>query len=134
MYLTLIIPNSVYLPDSEATPDLRLCSVPIGEQGGNPGVTFVRNAFAFEYSEQAQVLTSVTSLLESFEDGVAEANDKTYDQFDEAMLKESTPDAELYRWLKQAVAYSRVGLTDADEANPPLEVFVVTADSPVDWD
>jgi hypothetical protein len=79
-------------------------------------------------------LTSVSSLLECFEEGVAKANDKTYDQFDEALLTPHSLDLAIYRWLKQAVAYSRVGLTDADEDNPTLEVFVVTADSPGDWD
>jgi hypothetical protein len=38
------------------------------------------------------------------------------------------------RWLKQAVAYSRVNLTDADEDNPTLEAFVATSNSPDDWD
>lgn len=134
MYLTLIIPNSIYLPNSEATPDLRVCSLPIGEEDENPGVTAVRNAFAFEYSEQAMGIGSATSLLDTFVDGVADANDKTYEQFDEAMIQANTPDSNLYRWLKQAIAYSRVGLSDADESNPSLEVFVVTANSSTDWD
>ena len=133
MYLTLIIPNSFYLPDSELTPDLRLCSVliPDEEEGGVIGV---RNAFAFEYSEEAMGLCSVSGLLEGFEAGVCEANDKSYDQFDETLVKAGTPDEQLFRWLKQAIAYSRVGLADADEDNSTLECFVVTADSPNDWD
>ena len=133
MYLTCIIPNSIYLPNSEATPDLRLCSLPV-DVPGTPGVTNIRNAFAFEYSEQAMGLASVSSLLECFVEGVAEANDKTYDQFDEAMLTPHSIDLAMYRWLKQADAYKRVGLGDIDDDNPTLEVFVVTADSPSDWD
>ena len=126
MFLTFIIPNSIYLPDSEATPDLRLCSVPVGVPN-SPGVSNIYNA-------ELTGLTSVSSLLECFKQGVAEANDKTYAQFDEVMLTPHSLDLAMYHWLKQAVAYSRVGLTDADEDNPTLEVFVVTANSPGDWD
>ena len=122
MYLTLIIPNSTYLPDNEKTPALRLCSVPVDGEGSG-GVNGVRNALAFEYSEEAMGLCSVAGLLESFEEGVCEADDKTYDQFEEAMVKPDTPDFRLYRWLKQAIAYS-----------PTLECFLATADSADAWD
>ncbi len=133
MYLTCIIPNCIYLPESEATPDLRLCSVPVGVPG-SAGVDNIRNTFASENSEEVMGLASVSSLLETFEEGVAKANDKTYEQFDEALLTPHSTDFAMYCWLKQAVAYSRVGLTDADEDNPALEVFVVTAKRLNDWD
>lgn len=122
MYLTLIIPNSTYLPDSETAPNLRLCSVPIGDEEEG-GIINVRDALAFEYSKEAMGLCSVSGLLESFEEGVCEANDKSYDQFDETLVKAGTPDEQLYCWLKQAVAYS-----------PTLECFLVTANSPTAWD
>ncbi len=126
MNLTCIIPNAVYLPHSEATPDLRLCSVPLSVPH-SPGVNSIHDTGTLG-------LMSVSTLLECFEQGVAEADGKTYDQFDEAMVAPHSTDLVMYRWLKQAVAYSRVGLTDADEDNPTLEVFVVTANGLNDWD
>ncbi len=140
MFLTCIIPNSIYLPEGEATPDLRRCSVPVcsdytGECSmDRRGVTFLRNALAFEDSTEVATLRSVSYLFETLQEGLAEANGKAYDQFDESMLTPHTIDFVMYQWLKQAVAYSRVGLTAVDEDNPTLEVFVVTADTLNDWD
>ena len=133
MYLTCIIPNSIYLPDSEATPDLRRCSLPVDEET-TPGITNIRNAIAFEYSEEGMGLHTVTYLLELLEEGIALFNGTTEDKIDETMCPPKSYDWLMRRWLKQAVAYSRVNLTDADEDNPTLECFVVTANSPSDWD
>ena len=135
MFLTLLIPNSIYLPNSEGTPDLRLCTVPMGEQDENPGVKQIHWSLAFEYSEECMGILEANDALEIFKGGVAFAHDINDEEipFSESMLKENTPDAQLYRWLKQANDYSRVGLTEADESNPPLEIFVVTADSPDTW-
>ncbi len=132
MYLTCIIPNSIYLPDSEATPDLRRCCMPLVGISC-PGMDNIRSFITDEDTPLGMSLRSVDFLLELLEEGIALSNSTTEDKIDELTIP-NTPDFLMRRWLKQAVAYNRVGLTDADENNPTLEAFVVVHTSLYDWD
>ena len=120
MYLTFIIPNSIFLSEGVATssPD-RICTVPVDVEGSD-GANSIRDGLAFEYTVQVATLCSVSGLIELLEEGVALANDEEgTTPFNEAMMKQSSNDTKLRAWLKQA--------------NPELEVFVVTASGENDW-
>ena len=121
MEITFEIPNHIYLPNSEAYPDLGVITLkydPLSE--ADAGTEGIHHSFCDTNSEEVSTNFRVDGLVQIFEEAVEEANDT--DVFTTELL--SNTDAKLYRWLKQAEGYCRDGLTEADESNPMLEAFI----------
>ena len=119
--LVFQIPNALYLPNSEALPTL---SRYVSEIAEAPGVDWIINCGAFEYTSQVATIYLVETLIEILEEGVLQETEAS--DFSEEPLCEI--DASVYSWLKQAESYRRLGLQENDESNPSLEVFVFTSD------
>ena len=118
MNFTFEILNAVYLPNSEAFPDLGHLDVDVTD--ADTGLTQLATRLAdADDPERVSTAFTIGSLLGMFEEGIEE---ETGSPLDAASL---TPaDANVYRWLNQAQDYRRLGLGEADQSNPELEAFV----------
>ncbi len=123
MNFTFEILNAAYLPNSEAFPDFGSITIQYDpSRFEDAGVENIHNSSYIQLDECEEVKTTflANDLVDMFEEGIRDAGGT--ETFSTDLL--TSTDANLYRWLKQAESYCRLGLDEADEANPMLEVFI----------